>query len=169
MRQPGCKGTFTRSQTYFGEPMNNVLNPSTGAAEPVRAVQLQIGSQAEVLSARQHGREFAMKLGFSGSDVTLIAAAICEIARNMVDYAQRGEMTFSTIENGAGQRGMLIVGNDEGPGIADVNQALRYGCSTRKGLGVGLPGAKWLMDEFQLESQRGCGTSVHMVKWLANS
>ena len=61
---------------------------------------------------------------------------------------------------------MLIVGNDEGPGISDVNQALRYGCSTRKGLGVGLPGAKWLMDDFQLESQPGSGTTVRMVKWL---
>src|SRR3954454_24369039 len=160
MRQPGCKGTFTRSQTYFGEPMNNVLNPSTGAAEPVRAVQLQIGSQAEVLSARQHGREFAMKIGFTGSDVTLIAAAICEIARNMVDYAQRGEMSFSLVEKEDGRRGMLIIARDEGPGIPDVDQALRYGCSTRKGLGVGLPGAKWLMDEFQLNSQPGCGTTV---------
>jgi serine/threonine-protein kinase RsbT len=144
--------------------MNNVLNPSTGAAEPVRAVQLQIGSQAEVLSARQHGREFAMKIGFTGSDVTLIAAAICEIARNMVDYAQRGEMSFSLVERD-GRRGMLIMARDEGPGIPDVDQALRYGCSTRKGLGVGLPGAKWLMDEFQLNSQPGCGTTVKMIKW----
>jgi len=129
------------------------------------AVEVQVTSQPDVLAARQKGREFAMKLGFCGSDVTVVAAAICEIARNMVDYAQGGEMTFSEIESG-GQRGMLVIGKDEGPGIPDVNQALRYGCSTRKGLGVGLPGAKWLMDEFQLESEPGCGTSVRMVKWL---
>jgi serine/threonine-protein kinase RsbT len=60
---------------------------------------------------------------------------------------------------------MLILARDEGPGIPDVDQALRYGCSTRKGLGVGLPGAKWLMDEFQLSSQPGCGTTVKMIKW----
>ena len=134
--------------------------------EIIAPVRVLIGCQVDVFHARQHGREYAMKLGFSASDVTVIAASISEIARNMVDYAQRGEITFSAIENDAGQRGMLIVGNDEGPGISDVNQALRYGCSTRKGLGVGLPGAKWLMDDFQLQSEPGCGTSVQMVKWL---
>src|SRR5213596_3200565 len=122
--------------------MNCVENSVESHAEAVTPVVVRIGGQSDVLLARQKGREFAMKLGFSGSDVTVIAAAICEIARNMVDYAQRGEMTFSQIEN-ATQHGMLILGKDEGPGIADVDQALRYGCSTRKGLGVGLPGAKW--------------------------
>jgi serine/threonine-protein kinase RsbT len=109
-----------------------------------------------------------MRLGFTGSDVTLIAAAICEIARNIVDYAQRGEMTFSVIEDQdqSGRRGMLVVARDQGPGIPDVDQALRYGCATRKGLGVGLPGAKWLMDQFQIESEPGSGTTVRMVKWL---
>ena len=133
--------------------------------ELTSAVEVEVACQADVLIARQKGREFAMKLGFTGSDVTVIAASICEIARNMVDYAQRGEMTFCQIQNES-RRGMLILGKDQGPGIPDVSQALRYGCSTRKGLGVGLPGAKWLMDEFLLESEPGCGTSVRMVKWL---
>jgi len=139
--------------------------PTHCECDIVAPLQIQINCQADVLNARQQGREYAMKLGFCGSDVTVIAAAISEIARNMVDYAQCGEMTFSAIEN-ATQHGMLIVGNDEGPGIQDVNQALRYGCSTRKGLGVGLPGAKWLMDDFQLQSEPCCGTTVRMVKWL---
>jgi len=145
--------------------MNNVLNPSNGSTQVIDAVQVSISSQADVLSARQHGREFAMKMGFTGSDVTLIAAAICEIARNIVDYAQRGEITFSVVDKDDLRKGMLILASDEGPGIPDVDQAMRYGCSTRKGLGVGLPGAKWLMDEFQLNSQPGCGTMVKMVKW----
>ena len=108
-----------------------------------------------------------MKLGFSGSDVTVIAAAVCEIARNMVDYAQGGEMTFALIEKAPRQSGMLVLARDEGPGILDIDEALRYGCSTRKGLGVGLPGAKWLMDDFDLQSEPGHGTSVRMVKWLS--
>jgi len=106
-----------------------------------------------------------MNLGFSGSDVTVIAAAICEIARNMVDYAQGGEIRFSCIQS-ENRIGMLVVAEDEGPGIPNVDQALRYGCSTRKGLGVGLPGAKWLMDDFDLWSEAGRGTSVKMIKWL---
>jgi len=158
--------------------MNHVLNARLWEAEgkPVtpssaqqnlqtcEPVELSISCQADVLAARQKGREFAMKLGFSGSDVTVIAAAICEIARNMVDYAQGGEMRLSAIENG--KIGMLIRARDEGPGIPDVNQALRYGCSTRKGLGVGLPGAKWLMDEFDIDTKVGTGTTVTMKKWL---
>src|SRR5256885_538680 len=80
--------------------------------EVVPTTEMQVTCQADVLTARQKGREFAMKLGFCGSDVTVISAAICEIARNMVDYAQGGELTFAQIEN-RDQRGMLILGKDE--------------------------------------------------------
>ena len=148
--------------------MNQALNIGVGNEGPCESGFLSVAAQSDVLAARQKGREFAMRLGFTGSDVTLIAAAICEIARNIVDYAQRGEMTFSVIEDQdqPGRRGMLIVARDQGPGIPDVDQALRYGCATRKGLGVGLPGAKWLMDQFQIESEPGSGTTVRMVKWL---
>jgi len=140
---------------------------ATGADERAeQTVWLSIAAQPDVLAARQKGREFAMRLGFTGSDVTVVAAAICEIARNIVDYAQSGEMTFSAIEEKENRKGMLVVARDQGPGIADVNQALRYGCSARKGLGVGLPGAKWLMDEFQIDSEAGNGTTVRMIKWL---
>ncbi len=151
-----------RQREAEGRP---VTQSSALSSQTAESVELRITCQADVLVARKKGRDFAMKLGFSGSDVTVIAAAICEIARNMVDYAQGGQMRFSAIEKG--KVGMLIRARDEGPGIPDVNQALRYGCSTRKGLGVGLPGAKWLMDEFELDSQPGCGTTVRMVKWQA--
>ena len=146
--------------------MNSVVNSAEPRTETVQPWLLPIASPADVLIARQKGREFASKLGFAGSDVTLIAAAICEIARNIVDYAQRGELTFLSVESPEGRAGMLILARDEGPGISDVDQAMRYGCSTRKGLGVGLPGAKWLMDDFELQSEPGHGTSVRMVKWL---
>ena len=148
--------------------MNQVGNAVAGSGaheKSAHSLWLPIAGQPDVLDARQKGREFAMRLGFTGGDVTVIAAAICEIARNIVDYAQNGEVTFSVEENG-GRKGMLVVARDQGPGIPDVDGALRYGCSTRKGLGVGLPGAKWLMDEFDIDSQAGNGTTVRMIKWL---
>jgi len=127
--------------------------------------RLAIRSSNDVVAARQKGRELAMQIGFAGSEVTLIASAISEIARNIVDYAEEGEMTFQRIERG-GKQGILIVGQDQGPGIPNVAEALQYGCATRRGIGVGLPGAKWLMDEFEIVSKPGKGTKVTMRKWL---
>jgi serine/threonine-protein kinase RsbT len=128
--------------------------------------QIPIGSDGDIVAARQQGRQLALKLGFQGGDVTLIAAAISEMARNIVDHAKKGEMTFERIQNGT-KHGIQIIARDDGPGIPDVNQAMQYGYSTRRGLGVGLPGAKWLMDEFDIVSKVGKGTTVTMKKWLA--
>jgi serine/threonine-protein kinase RsbT len=128
-------------------------------------VRLPIRCSSDVVAARQTGRELALKLGFAGSEVTLIAAAISEIARNIVDYAGQGEMTFQKIEQDD-KPGILIVAEDHGPGIQNVAEALEYGCATRRGIGVGLPGAKWLMDEFEITSRPGKGTKVIMRKWL---
>ncbi|MEO5959343.1 MAG: anti-sigma regulatory factor [Opitutaceae bacterium] len=127
----------------------------------------EIRSAIDIVSARQRGRTLALELGFNGADVTLIAAAISEIARNIVDHAKQGEIVMSSVVNTAngGKRGIQIIARDEGPGIRDVAQAMEYGYSTRKGLGVGLPGAKWLMDEFDIASQVGRGTTVTMKKW----
>jgi serine/threonine-protein kinase RsbT len=127
--------------------------------------QLAIRAGADVVAARQKGRELAMQIGFTGSEVTVIAAAISEIARNIVDYAGHGEMTFQRIET-SGRQGILIIAQDQGPGIPNVAEAMEYGCSTRRGIGVGLPGAKWLMDEFEVLSKPGKGTKVTMRKWL---
>ena len=107
----------------------------------------------------------AAELGFDGSDLTLIATAISEVARNLVTYAKSGEIILAPT-NHVGRHGILIVARDEGPGIPDVNRAMQYGYSTGKGLGVGLPGAKCLMDEFEIESKVGQGTKVTMTKWL---
>jgi len=128
----------------------------------------EIQSAADIVTARQRGRTLAMEIGFAGVDVTLVAAAISEIARNIVDHARRGEIVLSRVENTHphSRKGIQIVARDEGPGIRDVVKAMQYGYSTRKGLGVGLPGAKWLMDDFEIDSQVGKGTTVTMRKWL---
>jgi serine/threonine-protein kinase RsbT len=126
--------------------------------------RVAINSAADIVTARQKGRALAMEMGFDGSDLTLIATAISEIARNIVDHAERGEVILEPVQEG-NKHGVQIVARDEGPGIPDVAQAMQYGYSTRKGLGVGLPGAKWLMDEFEVDSKVGKGTTVTMKKW----
>lgn len=133
--------------------------------KPALDIHLEIRSTIDIVTARQHGRELAMELGFAGAEITLIAAAISEIARNILDHAKRGEITFSVV-NRHGRRCLQIIAQDRGPGIADIQRAMQYGYSTRGGLGVGLPGAKWLMDEFEIESNVGEGTKVIMRKWL---
>ncbi|MDB6115214.1 MAG: anti-sigma regulatory factor [Lacunisphaera sp.] len=130
-------------------------------------IHLEIRSTIDIVTARQQGRELAMELGFSGSEITLVAAAISEIARNILDHAKRGEVNFSVTQKN-GQQCLQIVAQDQGPGIADIPRAMQYGYSTRGGLGVGLPGAKWLMDEFEIESTVGKGTKITMRKWLKN-
>lgn len=127
--------------------------------------QVEINSAADIVIARQKGRALATELEFDGSDLTVIATAISEIARNIVMHAKQGVITLSPINQG-NKRGIVIVARDEGPGIVDVEKAMQYGYSTGKGLGVGLPGAKWLMDEFEIDTKAGKGTTVTMKKWL---
>jgi serine/threonine-protein kinase RsbT len=128
--------------------------------------QTEIRSATDIVTARQRGRQLALDLGFNGADVTLIAAAISEVARNIVDHAKHGEIVMCGLNGTHGGRtGIQIIARDEGPGIRDVAQAMQYGYSTRKGLGVGLPGAKWLMDEFDIASEIGRGTTITMKKW----
>lgn len=127
--------------------------------------RVPINSATDIVTARQAGRSLAMQIGFEGSELTLIATAISEVARNIVDHAKRGEIAMAPLHQGS-RRGLAIMARDSGPGIRDVKQAMQYGYSTRKGLGVGLPGAKWLMDEFEIDSKIGKGTVVTMKKWL---
>lgn len=128
------------------------------------AARIPIDRDGDVVTARQKGREMAQRVGFTGSDLTIIATAISEIARNIVVYARRGEVIVSQLQLGA-KRGVLVVARDEGPGIADIEQAMRDGFSTGKSLGLGLPGARRLMDEFEIVSEPGKGTVVTMKKW----
>lgn len=127
-------------------------------------VRLEIRTLADIVDARRSGRELAAKLGFSSSNLTLIATAISEIARNLVEYANGGEVAISMIRNGTKQ-GVKIVASDQGPGIADIPTVMRDGYSSRKGLGIGLPGTKRLMDEFDIRSTIGKGTIITMKKW----
>lgn len=131
-------------------------------------IRVDVRSTIDIVTARQQGRELARLVGFEGAEVTLIAAAISEVARNVVDHAKGGVIILNPIVHGS-RRGVQIVARDEGPGIADIEQAMQYGFSTRKGLGVGLPGAKWLMDEFDIQSAVGKGTTVTMRKWLGGN
>jgi serine/threonine-protein kinase RsbT len=126
--------------------------------------RVAIGCDGDIVAARQQGRQLASRIGFTGSDLTIIATAISEIARNIVVYAQRGEMILSIVEQ-AGKRGLMMIGRDEGPGIADIEQAMRDGFSTANSLGLGLPGARRLVDDFEIVSAVGEGTTVTMRKW----
>ncbi len=128
-------------------------------------LRVPITSAQDVVAARQAGRALAKELGFDGLAVTLISTAISEVSRNILEHAGRGEILLRPRNQGA-RIGVSVVACDHGPGIPDVARAMQYGYSTRRGLGVGLPGAKRLMDEFQLESEVGSGTTVTMTKWL---
>jgi serine/threonine-protein kinase RsbT len=123
-----------------------------------------IDREGDIVTARQKGRELATQVGFFGSDLTIIATAISEVARNIVVYADRGEIVLSAVRNGS-HRGVLVVARDHGPGIPDIERAMRDGFSTGKSLGLGLPGAKRLMDEFEITSEIGKGTTITMRKW----
>lgn len=127
--------------------------------------RIAISSTADIVTARQKGRILAMELGFDGSDLTVIATAISEVARNILDHAKSGEVIITRCNHGS-KRGICVVAHDSGPGIADIEQAMQYGYSTRNGLGIGLPGAKLLMDEFNISSVVGQGTTVTMRKWM---
>ncbi len=125
-----------------------------------------ISSAADIVSARQRGRELAASIGFAGSDLTVIATAISELARNILEYAKRGTIEVSLAQRGS-RLGLQIVARDKGPGIRDVAQALQDGYSTGKGLGLGLPGVRRLMNELEIDSRAGHGTLVSARKWLA--
>jgi serine/threonine-protein kinase RsbT len=128
-------------------------------------VQVAVESESDIVTARQRVRAMAAALGFSSTDQTLVALAVSEIARNIVSYATRGLVTLSEVEGG-GRTGILVVARDEGPGIADIDLAMRDGYSTTRSLGMGLPGAKRVTDEFEIDSAPGRGTTIRMKKWL---
>ena len=130
----------------------------------VGEIRVAINSDQDIVSARQKGRVVANELGFSSGDATLIATAISELARNIVSYARKGQITIKQV-NGLNRRGIAVIADDEGPGIADIRQALRDGFSTSGSLGLGLPGVRRLMDEFEITSQPGKGTTVMVKKW----
>jgi serine/threonine-protein kinase RsbT len=127
-------------------------------------VFVHVSSDADVVAAREKGRELSARLGFSTIDLTLIVTAISEVARNILLYAQEGDIELR-LDNNDGHRGIVVVARDEGPGIPDLELAMRDSYSTGNGLGLGLPGARRLMDEFEIKSEISKGTTVVMKKW----
>jgi anti-sigma regulatory factor (Ser/Thr protein kinase) len=127
-------------------------------------VRVRVHSDADLVTARAEARAMAERLGFPRPDPTLIATAISEIARNIVMHAGEGEIVLEPFED-ADRYGMVVTAVDHGPGIRDVDAALRDDVSGRGGLGLGLPGARRLMDDFELESDAENGTTVTMRKW----
>lgn len=127
-------------------------------------IRVAIAHEADIVAARRESRAAAAGLGFTGGELAVIATAVSEIARNILVYAKRGEIALEVIERG-GRRGLRVTARDEGPGIPDIELAMKDGYSTSRGLGLGLPGARRLMDEFELVSEVGAGTIVTMTKW----
>lgn len=125
---------------------------------------MQIASDSDTVVARQAGRDAALRMGLSRTEATFVATAISEIARNITVHAGRGEILIRARTEGE-RTGLLVVATDEGPGIADLDAVLRDDYTSQAGLGVGLWGARKLMDEITITSESGKGTTVSMTKW----
>ncbi|HWA75454.1 MAG TPA: anti-sigma regulatory factor [Polyangiaceae bacterium] len=121
--------------------------------------------ESDVPAVRQGLRELATTVGFPRADVEAMATALSEIAYNIVIHAAGGDIALSIIRDDAGRVGILAVARDYGPGIPDTELAMRDGFSTGKGLGLGLPSARRLTDEFEIQSIAGQGTTVKLTKW----
>jgi serine/threonine-protein kinase RsbT len=128
------------------------------------AIHVPIRSDEDLVQARAEARALATALGFSRTDATLIATAISEIARNIVVHVGVGELELSSVHEDS-RHGIVVVARDAGAGIRDVHAALQHGHAGRGGLGLGLPGARRLMDEFEVTSGPDTGTTVTMRKW----
>ena len=128
-------------------------------------IVVNINDSDDIVAARKAGHHLALDLGFSLTDVTMIATAISEIARNITSYAGRGVIRV-TVADREGRKALVVRAEDYGPGIADIDRAMEDGYSTGRGLGMGLPGARRLMDRLVVDSKLGRGTVVEMWKWV---
>jgi serine/threonine-protein kinase RsbT len=134
------------------------------AFEYEKEVRVPVSSDIDLVTARREGRVMAEQMGFSAGESTLVATAISELARNIVNYAGSGEIQICLINDGS-KRGITIVARDQGPGIADIKLAVQAGYSTSGGLGLGLPGVRRIMDEFDISSEPDRGTTITVTKW----
>jgi serine/threonine-protein kinase RsbT len=128
-------------------------------------IVVDIKNPDDIVEARKAGHQLALDLGFSLTDVTMIATAISEIARNITSYAGRGAVLVAVADR-EGRKALVVRAEDDGPGIADIERAMEDGYTTGRGLGMGLPGARRLMDRLIVESALGRGTVVEMWKWV---
>jgi serine/threonine-protein kinase RsbT len=127
--------------------------------------ELSINTERDIVAARRTVRERAAQLGFSETDVTRIVTAASELARNVYKYAGAGVMRWRPIQHNS-RKGLELQFVDQGPGIEDLNLAFQEGYSTARGMGMGLPGARRLMDQMDVDSVVGRGTTITIKKWL---
>ncbi len=127
--------------------------------------EIRIASEGDIVLARRLVRDAATALGFGITDVARIVTASSELNRNSFRYAGSGVMRWRRLSRNA-RVGLELVFEDNGPGIPDVERALERGFTTSNGLGLGLPGAKRLMDEMVVQSETGKGTTIQVRKWL---
>lgn len=123
-----------------------------------------IRNSDDIVKVRRVVREWAVSLGFSLVDQTKVVTAASELARNVIDYAGGGDFRIESLNNDA-RRGLRLTFSDKGPGIADMEQAMKDGFTTGGGLGLGLGGAKRLVNEFLIDSEPGRGTTVVIIRW----
>lgn len=133
-------------------------------AHVVNEILIPILTDMDIVAARQSGRKLANELGFSQTDTTLIATAISELTRNIILYANQGELVLRPLQRNEA-KGIMVIARDRGPGIENVTQVMRMGFSTSGSLGLGLPGVSRLMDDFNIDSQPGSGTTITVQKW----
>lgn len=126
--------------------------------------KVSIKTDKDMLVAKAVLRELAQEIMMQPLELTKLATATSEIARNMLDYAKGGEMTATVIKRGL-KEGISVICTDQGPGIADMALAMKNGWSSKGSLGLGLPGAKRLVNEFDVESEQGKGTSISLIIW----
>ena len=126
---------------------------------------IDINTEWDIVAARQLGRNEAKSTGFGTVDQARITTAISELARNIYLYAGKGRIEIQPIQVGQ-KTGLLIIASDEGPGIPDLQKVMQDGYTTSGGLGAGMPGVKRLMDDFNVETEVGVGTTITATKWL---
>lgn len=140
---------------------------SATPADPIslKTEQLEVRAGPDVDAARRGVQALAAEIGMEDSDQDMIGTATSELARNMLDYGGGGRVQVEVVQGERGQ-GIRVTFEDQGPGIADVEQALEDGYSTGAGMGLGLPGAKRLVHEFEIASRRGRGTRIVITRWV---
>jgi serine/threonine-protein kinase RsbT len=130
----------------------------------VKRELLPLKSSSDVVVARQRVRQWASELHFSLVDLTKLVTAASELGRNALDHGRGGQMTMEMV-NGGGRVGLKLIFEDEGPGIPDLQAALKDGFTTGSGMGLGLGGSKRLVNEFDIQTEVGKGTKVTVTKW----
>jgi serine/threonine-protein kinase RsbT len=131
---------------------------------PTKSNVISIQSDLDIVTARSAARDMAKTLGFGSIDQARIATAVSELARNIFLYAESGQVTTRQVERNR-RKGIEIEFQDKGPGISNIDQVMKDGYTTSRGMGMGLPGAKRLMDDFEITSTVGVGTTIICRKW----